>query len=324
VRRRALAIPLVVALVVALGLTGCARASADSRRWHDGRLFLATGNTSGTFYQLGGGYADLVSKYLPGYEVRAEPSGASGDNVARLVSADMELALCSGDTAADAAEGRGPYAGKQQPIRALARLYRNTMNVVVRGDAKIRTVADMRGKRVSTGTLNSSTDLLAGRMLEAAGLNPDTDIQRLRTSLPDTVNGMRAGTVDALFFTGGLPTPGIADLLDGAPGKFALLPTGDLVEPLAVKYGSVYSSATISKDVYRTATDVEAIVLPTLLLVPTDMPDELAYNLTKVLFEHQTELAKVHPEGANFDRTTAPNTQPVVLHPGARRYYDGR
>ncbi|MCW2641209.1 MAG: transporter solute receptor, family [Dactylosporangium sp.] len=313
---------LVITLVIALGLAGCAGAAAP-RRWHDGRLFLATGNTSGTFYQFGGGYADLVSKYLPGYEMRAEPSGASGDNVARLASADMELALCNGDTAADAAEGRGPYAGKQ-PIRALARLYRNTMNVVVRADAKIRTVADMRDKRVSTSTLNSGTDLLAGRMLEAAGLNADTDVQRLRMSLPDTVNGMRAGSVDALFFTGGLPTPGVTDLLESAPGKFALLPTGDLVAPLAVKYGSVYSSATISKDVYRTATDTETIVLPTLLLVPADMPDDLAYNLTKVLFDHQAELATVHPEGGNFDRATAPNTEPVVLHPGARRYYRGR
>ncbi|WP_239075487.1 TAXI family TRAP transporter solute-binding subunit [Planosporangium flavigriseum] len=315
---------LVCTLVVAVALTGCANAAAAPRRWHEGRLFLATGNTSGTFYQLGGGYADLVSTYLPGYEVRAEPSGASGDNVDRLASGDMELALCSGDTAADAAEGRGPYAGKPQPIRALARLYRNTMNVVVRTDAKIRKVADLRGRRVSTGTLNSSTDLLAGRMLEAAGLNPDTDIQRLRTSLPDTVNGMRAGSVDALFFTGGLPTPGITDLLDSAPGKFALLPAGDVVEPLAAKYGSVYSKATISKDVYHTEADVEAIVLPTLLLVPADMPDDLAYNLTKVLFEHQAELAKVHPEGANFDRASGAQTQPVPLHPGARRYYQGR
>jgi TRAP transporter TAXI family solute receptor len=312
-----------ILLVAALGLAGCANAATTPGRWHDGRLFLATGNTSGTFYQFGGGYADLVSKHLPGYELRAEPSGASGENISRLVTGDMELALCNADTAADAAEGRGPYAGQRQPIRALARLYRNTMNVVVRVDAKVRSVADMRGKRVSTGTLNSGTDLLAGRMLEAAGLNPDSDVQRLRMSLPDTVSGMRAGTVDVLFFTGGLPTPGIADLLDSAPGTFELLPTGYLATPLAMKYGPVYASATIGKDVYRTSADTETIVLPTLLLVPADMPDDLAYDLTRVLFEHQVELAGAHPEGANFDRGTGRSTQPVELHPGARRYYAG-
>jgi uncharacterized protein len=316
VRRRAV----LVALVTVPGLAGCASAKAP-RRWHDGRLFVATGNTTGVFYQFGGGYADLVSRHLPGYEARAEPTTASGDNVARLVSGDMDIALCNGDTAADAATGRGPYAGKQQPIRALSRLYRNNMQVVVRSDAKISTVADMRGKRVSTSSLSSGTDVLAGRMLDAAGLNPDTDIERLRLSLPDTVGGMRAGSVDALFFTGGLPTPGITDLLDGEPGRFTLLPTADLVDPLKAKYGPVYTSAAIPKAVYKMPDDVATIVIPTMLLVSVDLPEQIAYQLTRLLFEYQGELAKVHPEGRNFDRANGPNTAPVPLHPGALRYY---
>ncbi|MGC9670457.1 TAXI family TRAP transporter solute-binding subunit [Planosporangium sp. 12N6] len=326
-RPRRLAVGLVVLLGAVSGLAGCGQSDTGARTWHDGQLFLATGNTTGTFYQLGGGYADLISKYLPGYEVRAEPTGASGENVARLTSGDMEIALCNGDTAADIVNARGtsptsaPAGGQQHTIRALARLYRNTMNVVVRADEKIQTMADLRGKRVSTSSLNSGTDVLAGRMLEAAGLNPDADVQRLRLSLPDTVAGMKAGTVDALFFTGGLPTPGITDLLDSAPDRFVLMSTGELVEPLSIKYGSVYSSATIPKDVYKTPTDVTTIVVPTMLLVTDDMPDDLAYQLTKVLFEHQAELAKVHPEGGNFDRANGQYTQPVPLHPGAQRYY---
>lgn len=307
----------------AFGLAGCASASAAPRRWHDGRIFLATGNTTGTFYQLGGGYADLVSKYVPGYELRAEPSGASGDNIARVLSGDMELALCTGDSAADAVEGRGPYADKPQPLVALARLYPNTMNVVVRSDAKIRSVTDLRGRRVSTGTLNSGSDLLAGRMLETAGLDPDNDIQRLRLSLPDTVNGMRDGTVDALFAADGLPTPGIADLLASAPGRFTLLPTAYLADPLITKYGSIYAKASIRGNVYGTGVDTDTVAVPTLLLAATDMPDELAYNLTRVLFQHQSELAKAHPEGADFRRADGQYTQPVPLHPGARRYYQG-
>jgi TRAP transporter TAXI family solute receptor len=309
-----------VAVALGLGLAGCTTAPAP-HRWHDGRIFVATGNTTGVFYQFGGGYADLVSMYLPGYEARAEPTGASGDNVTRVASGDMDVALCNGDTAADAATGRGAYAGRQQPIRALARLYRNNMQVVVRSDEKIRTVADMRGKRVSTSSLNSGTDVLAGRMLEAAGLNPDTDIQRLRLSLPDTVTGIRAGTIDALFFTGGLPTPGITDLVDSAPGTFTVLPTADLVGPLSAKYGQVYTTAAIPAATYKTAADVDTIVVPTLLVVSATMPDQIAYQLTKLLFEHQAELAKVHPEGGKFDRDNGPKTDPVPLHPGALRYY---
>ncbi|GII22927.1 TAXI family TRAP transporter solute-binding subunit [Planosporangium mesophilum] len=319
----------VLALVAVLGLAGCANAAAAPERWHNGRLYLGTGNTSGVFYQFGGGYADLASKYLPGgYEVSPEPTAASGDNVIRLTGGDVEIALVNGDTAAEAVAARGPgavrgaEAGKQRPIRALARLYPNTMNVAVRSDAKIRTLADMRGKRVSTSTLNSGTDVVAGRMLEASGLNPETDLQRLRLSLPDTVSGMKAGVIDALFFIGGLPTNGITELLDSAPGRFELLPTPGLVGPLNAKFGPVYSSVTIPKQVYRTPVDVESIAVPTLLLVTADMPDELAYQLTKVLFEHQAELAKVHPEGANFDRVNGPDTEPIPLHPGAKRFYE--
>ena len=310
-----------LALAMVLGLFGCARAPAAPQRWHDGRLFVATGNTTGTYYQLGGGYADLVSRYLPGYEARAEPTAASGDNVARLVSGDMDIAFVNGDTAADAATGRGAYAGSPQPVRALARLYRNTMQVVVRSDLKIRTVADLRGKRVSTSLLNSGTDLFAGRMLSAAGLDPDADLQRLHMSLPDTVLGMRNGTVDALFFTGGLPTPGVADLLDSAPGRFTVLPTADLLPRMTEKYGGAYTSAPIAKAVYHTPADVPVIVVPSLLLVSEQMPEQLAHDLTKLLFDHQAELAKVHPEGGNFDRANGPKTDPVPLHPGAQRYY---
>ena len=310
-----------VGLASLLALVGCAPPTPAPRLWHDGRLFVATGNTTGVYYQLGGGYADLISKYLPGYEARAEPTGASGDNVARLASGDMDIGLCNGDTAADAATGHGVYAGKPEPIRALARLYRNTMQVVVRNDAGIHTVADMRGKRISTSTLNSGTDVLAGRVLTAAGLNPDTDIQRLRLSLPDTVAGMKAGTIDALFFTGGLPTPGLTDLLGSAPTKFSVLPTADLIGPLTSTYGEVYGTAAIPRATYKTAKDVGTIVVSTLLLVSVDMPDEIAYQLTKLLFEHQAELAKVHPEGGRFERVNGPRTEPVPLHPGALRYY---
>ena len=310
-----------VGLASVLGPAGCGAAPPAPQLWHGGRLFVATGNTTGVYYQLGGGYADLISKYLPGYEARAEPTGASGDNVARVASGDMDIGLCNADTAADAATGHGVYAGKPQQIRALARLYRNTMQVVVRNDAEIHKVADMTGKRVSTSTLNSGTDVLAGRMLTAAGLNPDTDVRRLRLSLPDTVAGMKAGTIDALFFTGGLPTPGLTDLLDSAPTEFSVLPTADLIDALTSKYGQVYGTATIPRTVYKTSDDVGTIVVATLLLVSVDMPLDLAYQLTKLLFEHQAELAEVHPEGGRFDRANAPRTEPVPLHPGALRYY---
>ncbi|MEW2328558.1 TAXI family TRAP transporter solute-binding subunit [Micromonospora chersina] len=312
---------LVAALLLAALLGGCGGADTGPRAWHDGRIFLATGNTTGVYYQLGGGYADLISRHLPGYEARAEPTGASVENITRLAGGDMEIAFSLADTAADAVSGRGAFDGQPQPVRALARVYSNYTHVIVRAGGKIDSFADLRGKRISTGSPRSGTDIIAGRLLTAGGIDPDKDIQRLNLSLPETVQRMRAGSLDGMFFSGGLPTPGIKDLLASAPGAFRLLPLTELAEPLAARYGSVYTTAVLPKEVYGTPAPTPTITVANVILVAADMPDQLAYDLTRVLFTWQGELIKVHPEAANFTRESAAATQPIPLHPGAVRYY---
>ncbi|MFI7279128.1 TAXI family TRAP transporter solute-binding subunit [Micromonospora chersina] len=312
---------LVAALLLAALLAGCGGADTGPRAWHDGRIFLATGNTTGVYYQLGGGYADLISRHLPGYEARAEPTGASVENITRLAGGDMEIAFSLADTAADAVSGRGAFDGQPQPVRALARVYSNYTHVIVRAGRKIDTFADLRGKRISTGSPRSGTDIIAGRLLTAGGIDPDKDIQRLNLSLPETVQRMRSGTLDGMFFSGGLPTPGIKDLLASAPGAFRLLPLTDLAEPLAARYGPVYTTAVLPKEVYGTPAPTPTITVANVILVAADMPDQLAYDLTRVLFTWQGELIKVHPEAANFTRESAAASQPIPLHPGAVRYY---
>ncbi|MFJ6199367.1 TAXI family TRAP transporter solute-binding subunit [Micromonospora sp. NPDC092111] len=309
-------------LVAALAVAGCADAEAAPPAWHGGRIFLATGNTTGVYYQLGGGYADVISRHLPGYEARAEPTGASVENINRVAGGDMEIAFSLADTAADAVAGRGAFT-QPQPVRALARVYRNYTHVIVRVDAKIANFAALRGKRVSTGSPKSGTDVIAGRLLTVAGMDPDRDVRRVTLSLPETVKRMRAGTLDAMFFSGGLPTPGVADLLAGAPGTFELLPTADLIEPLSAKYGSVYTTAELPKETYGTATDTPTVTVANVILVSADMPERLAYDLTRLLFTHQGDLIDVHPEAGNFTRQSAAGTDPIPLHPGAARFYRG-
>ena len=312
------------AALLMLALSGCAQPStvaAASSKYHDGRLFIATGNTTGVYYQLGGGLADLITKYLPGYEARAEPTGASGENCRRVSNGDMDIAFTLADTAGDAANGRGAFEGQPQKIVSLSRIYRNYMHVVVRKAANITKFADLRGKKVSTGSPNSGTDLVATRMLQAAGIDVTKDIVRLRISLPETVKGMQAGTTDVLFFTGGLPTPGITDLFTSGPDKYALLNTQELLPQMTAKYGPVYGVGVLPKATYQQPADAQQIVIWNQIVVSPDMPEQLAYDLAKILFEHQEELAKVHPEGKNFDRAAANQTDPVPLHPGAQRYY---
>ncbi|MEU7934434.1 TAXI family TRAP transporter solute-binding subunit [Micromonospora echinofusca] len=312
---------LLAALLTAVLAAGCGAAEAGPQPWHGGRIFLATGNTTGVYYQLGGGYADVISRHLPGYEARAEPTGASVENINRLASGDMELAFSLADTAADAVAGRGAFEGQPQQVRALARVYSNYTHVIVRANAKITKLSGLRGKRVSTGSPKSGTDIIAGRLLTAAGLDPDRDVVRATLSLPETVKRMRAGTLDAMFFSGGLPTPGIADLLASAPGKYALLPIADLMEPLTARHGSVYTTAELPKEVYRTRSATPTVTVANVILVSADMPDQLAYDLTRLLFAYQADLVKVHPEAGNFTQQSASGTDPIPLHPGAARFY---
>lgn len=309
--------------VLAAGLVGCGKDDSErADRYHDGRIFIATGNTTGVYYQLGGGFADLITQNLPGYEARAEPTGASGENIQRVASGDMDLAFSLADTAGDAATGQAAFEGKPQRVTALTRIYKNYTHLVVRADAKITKFAELRGKRVSTGSPNSGTDVIAGRLLNAGGLNPDRDITRQRLSLPETAKGMQAGTTDALFFAGGLPTPGITDLFTNAPGRYVLLPLGEVHQPMVAKYGAAYGLSDLPKATYATAADVPTVVVANLLLVSPDLPEDLAYKLTKILYENKDKLAIVHPEGGNFDRVSGSATEPVPLHPGAKRFFD--
>jgi TRAP transporter TAXI family solute receptor len=314
---------LALLLAAVLTVAGCSALPQRSGAglWHGGRLFIATGNTTGVYYSLGGGYADVISKHLPGYEVRAEATGASGENIQRVASGDMDIAFTLADIAADAYAGKNAFDGKPQKVVALARVYKSYVQLVARKSAGITKFSDLRGKRVSTGSLGSGADALAGRILNAGGLNPDADIQRQRLSLPETTKGMQGGTTDAMFFVGGLPTPGITDLLNSQPNAYTVLPLNTLVQPMQAKYGPVYSGAKIPKPAYNTAADIDTIASGNFIVVSPDMPEQLAHDLTKVLFDYQSELARVHPEGGNFDKGTAPQTDPIPLHPGAARFY---
>jgi uncharacterized protein len=313
---------------LAVALTGCGGErsgddTAPGAPYKNGRLSIATGNTTGVYYQLGGGYADLISKNVSGYRATAEATGASIENIQRVVRGDADIAFTLADAAGDAATGKGAFSGAQ-PIRALARIYTNYTHVIARAGAGIRTVADMKGKRVSTGSPNSGTEYIALRLLQAAGLDPAKDIAKQALSLPETVQGMKDGTIDALFWSGGLPTSGITDLTTSLKQQAVFIPLDTLLPRLQADFGPVYQPVTLAKATYKLAADVPTIAVPNLLVVSADMPDALARDLTKLLFERQDDLVKVHPEAKNISRDNAAKTEPVTLHPGAQAYLDGR
>src|SRR4029078_1449340 len=188
----------------------------------DARGTIATGHTTRVYYTLGGAYAEAISQQTGGkLKATAAETSASLQNIQQLVGGTQQIAFSLADPAADAVNGTASFDAKQ-PISALSRLYPNYTQVIARTGAGINSIADMRGKRVSTGAPNSGTEVIANGRLQAAGLDPANDIQAQRTELGKTVEGMKDGSIDAMFWSGGLPTGGITDLFvsrsDG--GKF--------------------------------------------------------------------------------------------------------
>src|SRR5262249_45342661 len=157
-------------------------------------------------------YAQLINDHLPGYRATAEATSASVENIKRIVSGQSDIAFCLADTATDAVRGGNATFPSAQPIRALARIYSNYTQVIVRADAGINKIEDMRGKTIATGAPDSGTEVIAERLLTVAGLNPDRDIRRQRLTLAEATYGMQHGLFQGMFWSGGLPTKGVRDL----------------------------------------------------------------------------------------------------------------
>ncbi|MET0897051.1 MAG: TAXI family TRAP transporter solute-binding subunit [Mycobacterium sp.] len=283
----------------------------------DTRVSIATGNATGVYFSLGNAYAEQVSDATAGkVKATAAETGASVQNVQQLVGGTYQVAFSLADTAADAVEGKGSFEGKKQPIQAISRIYPNYTQVIVRNDAGITSVADMRGKRVSTGSPGSGTEVIANRLLESAGLNPEADVSAQRLDLTKTVDGMKDGSIDALFWSGGLPTPGITDLMTTARSDVSFLDiTGQL--PKMQEISAAYEEGLIPAATYGLPADTKTIVVPNLLLVRDDLDANLACVLTKSLFDRLPQLSEVVGAAKGIKLDSARDTDPVPLNRGA-------
>ena len=319
-----------LALVLA-GVAGCGGRQTDTTTDTGGpvdctintetRVSIATGNTTGVYYTLGNAYAEQLSTATDGkLKATAAETGASVQNIQQLVAGQYQVAFSLFDTATDAVNGTGAFTSPQ-PVQALARIYDNSTHVVVRAAADINTVTDMQGKTISTGSPKSGTEVIANRLLQSAGLDPETDITPQRLDLTKSVDGMKDGSIDGLIWSGGLPTPGVTDLFTtlGADVKFIditpLLPKMQQINP-------AYRSSTIPAATYKSAADVPTIAVPNVLLVNADLDANTACVLTKTLFDTKDELIKANAAAKGINLDTARDTDPVPLNRGAATALD--
>ena len=284
------------------------------------RLSIATGGTGGVYYVYGGALADQITQNVEGVEATAESTAASVDNMFLIENGGSDLAFVSADTAADGVAGVEDF---EEPIPAqvLAQLYISPIQVVALDGSGIRSIEDLAGRTVSVGAPNSATEVSAERILTLAGVDPEAGIEREQLGVDESVDAIRDGTIDAFFWGGGVPTGAITDL--ASTDSIRLLPTGQYVDDIRRDYSEVYTESTIPAGSYEGFNEeVGTIAVPNFLLSNESLDEELAYQVTRVLFEQQEDLAQAHPEAEKLELQSAQQVAPLELHPGARRYYE--
>lgn len=279
---------------------------------------IATGNPGGVYADYGAGYADLVERRLPGASGRVLHTGGSVDNLRMVAEGRADAGFALADSAADAFAGQAPFR-ERLPVVALAALYDNYVQLVVRDGSSVHEVGDLRGRRVSVGSEGSGTALIAERILTVAGLGTPEDLTTLRMDVRRSADALAAGRIDAFFWSGGLPTAAITDLDDITPVR--LVGLGTVVKDLTREFGELYTETTVAAVVYRKPSQVVTVSVPNFLVVRRDMPQSRAYWLTRLLFEGQSRLIRAHPEARRLDRRSAIATHPLGLHPGAARWF---
>ena len=290
------------------------------------RLSVATGGTGGVYYPMGGGMAAVLSKYLPYAEVTGEVTAASVDNMYLILKKGTDLAFTMADTAWDASNALGKQFRQKVPLRTIAVLYPNNMHVVTIEGKGIEKVADLKGKRVSTGAPGSGTEVVAVRVLEAAGLNPDKDVKRDKLSVAESVGALKDGKIDAFLWVGGIPTAGVLDLAATPGVKMKLIPHDDLLSKMKEKYGPIYVRGVIPAKTYPGQTkDVPIVAVWNILVCNESLPENIAYDVTKVLFEHQNEIVAVHRDASYMTlQAQTSGASPIPFHPGALKYFKER
>ncbi len=254
------------------------------------RLSIATGGTGGVYYPLGGGMANIISKYIPYTEATAEVTTASVDNCRLVGAGRAELALIMADTGWDAYQGKAQFKEKI-PLRTVAVLYPNNMHIVTAEGKGIDKVTDLNGKRVSTGAPGSGTEIMALRALEAYGLDPTKDMTRDKLGASESAGALKDRKIDAFFWIGGLPTAAVTDL-GATPGiKMKLIGHADAIPKMREAYGPIYVRGVIPAKTYPGQTvDVPIAVVWNLLVCHENMNGDIVYNIVKTIFDHKESL----------------------------------
>ncbi len=278
---------------------------------------IGGGGVTGVYYGFGEQLAEVLSTSLDSTVTVVETAG-SVDNLLRVHDGRALLGFAQSDAAADAVTGTGSFT-EPLDIQALARLYDEYVHVIVRSDSNIVELDDLADHAVSLGAPNSGVNIVATRLLDAAGVDSSTVDDR-ELGLSDSIDALSDGEIECFFWVGGLPTPGLAELFVETPTRLLSIEAGTVDRVNAI-YGGVYRLAEFPIGAYGRPEATVTMTVPNYLIVAERAPDALVREILEVLFESRSMIAAEVPAAALLDRRQAIFTDPVSLHPGAVAYY---
>ncbi|MFJ2733531.1 MULTISPECIES: TAXI family TRAP transporter solute-binding subunit [unclassified Streptomyces] len=287
-----------------------------------GTITFSTGTLRGVYQEYGVRLRTAFAKDMPDLKVRLLTSDGSQENVARVATGRSDFTIAAADAVETYEVNHGPGASR---LRGVARLYDDYVQLVVPRDSRIRSVTDLRGKRVSVGPPESGVRLIAERVLRTAGIDPESDIRPMGDGIGTAPDRLRQGDLDAFFWSGGLPTDGLRRLAEQFPFRFVPI-EADLVARLHAEGGATryYRATNMPESAYPSVQNgaaVPTIAVSNVLMTREDMDPRLTEWVTRTVIKSRDGIG-AHVHSAQLvDLRTAIYTDPLTLHEGARRYY---
>jgi TRAP transporter TAXI family solute receptor len=285
----------------------------------EAKLILATGGTAGTYYPFGGAMAKIWNSKIPGMNVTAQSTGASAENVRLINKKEVELALVQSDTIDFAYHAKEAFKEKLTKMAAIAVLYPEIIQIVVRGDGPVKTFAGLKGMKIGVGAPGSGTEANFRQLLDVYGMKKE-DVRSQFLSFSESAEQFKDKHIDAFIVTAGIPNAAIMDVAVMQSIRILSIP-GDKIGQLTKKYPFL-SSAVIPANTYKNQpAEVKTVAVAAVLIASSELKEDVVYKLTKTLFENQTELVAAHAKGKELNIKTAVTGVSIPYHPGATKYY---
>lgn len=287
-----------------------------------GFMSVATGGTGGTYYPLGGALSNILNNAGVDYTATAQATGASKENVELVTRGDAEIAFIQNDVAYYAVNGTDIFEGEKKPsLRGLCCLYPEIVQIVASDDSGIKTIDDLKGKRVAVGAPGSGVEVNVKQILDIHGITYD-DLGKVDyLSFAEAADQIKSGQIDATFLTAAIPSSAITEL--ATTHDVHLVPIAeDKAEALIAKY-PFYVNLHITPSEYKGQDEeISVVAVQSMLAVDERMAEEDAYNIVKLLFENLDTMKESHARGGDIALDKALDGMSIELHPGAQKYFD--